>query len=252
MGVYVTELVQPDRGDDLVSFHTLAMELDTDIGTVLSFARELHIPARDTSFRLTPEQAETVRDYYRLSDGTLARDKPAEVLPGFNPGKIVREHDPQMATLERIFQVPEHRRHDFRRRPTRPSSSLRPGPLSQMPATPPAPPRRPTPPAPVLTGLAAEVARVLPNLPATAANSVARVWSEQYGVSDEHTIEWLQNGLQPGEARVAVELAGYGVEPYHLSLIIRRETVIARLREGRLTPYRIAELLRREGFIAAA
>jgi hypothetical protein len=104
----------------------------------------------------------------------------------------------------------------------------------------------------VLTGFAAEIARVLPSLPRLAAVSVGKVWTEQHGLSEEQTVAWLENGLRPNEAGVAVELAGYGVEPYHLQLIIRRESVLARLQEGRLTPYRVAELLKHEGYLVIA
>jgi hypothetical protein len=74
----MSDLVQPDPGDNLVSLHSLAFTLDTDVRTVVAFARELNIPVRDTTFRLTPGQAETVCTYYHLTDGTLAKDKPAE------------------------------------------------------------------------------------------------------------------------------------------------------------------------------
>lgn len=248
----MTDLVHSDLGDDMVSIHTIALELDTDTRTVLAYARELHFPARDTSFRLTREQSETLCAYYRLTGGTLPRNMPVETLPGFTPGTIQPEHDPELAAMERRFQVPLRQRHDYRPGSGR-SSSHRTPPPPDSNRPPQQPIHRTVPPAqPVLTGLAAEIARVLPQLPATAAKSVAKVWTEQYGLTDQQTIDWLENGLRTNEARVAVELSGYGVEPYHMQIIIRRETVIARLRDGRLTPYRIADLLRREGFLAAA
>ena len=63
----MTDIVQPNTGGDTVSIHTLALELDTSTSNVLAHARELNIPARDTSYRLSPEKAEVLRDYYWLT-----------------------------------------------------------------------------------------------------------------------------------------------------------------------------------------
>jgi hypothetical protein len=42
-------------------------------------------------------------------------------------------------------------------------------------------------------------------------------------------VAWWKAGLGPGEARVARELADNGVRPEHLGLVIRKETIVARL-----------------------
>jgi hypothetical protein len=239
----VTDFVQPDTGDDTVSVHTLALEMDTSASNVLAHARELKIRARDSSHRLTPEQADMVRTYYWLTEGTLPQDKPAEVLPGFTPGTTRPDYDPEMAALEQRFRVPRHRRHDHQ--------PGRPPPSTPRPTPPHTPLQRIAPPEPELTGLAAEISRVLPKLSRLTAIAVGKVWA-QHGLTDEQTVAWLENGLEPGEARVAIELAGYGVQPHHLQIVIRREPVVARLRDGRLSPRWIADLLKREGFLAAA
>lgn len=96
--------------------------------------------------------------------------------------------------------------------------------------------------------MAAAVVRHWPHVPDTVAKAVAAKW-EHYGFTESETVAWWDAGVQFGFPEVAQELKGYGVTPHHLQIVIRKETVGTRLREGRLTPRQIADLLAREGHL---
>lgn len=82
------------------------------------------------------------------------------------------------------------------------------------------------------------------------AESQARAWAEQLFTAAEARA-WLTAGLHTDEQDVAALLRDEGVHPDHLGTVIRRQTVLERLRIQRLSVRQIADLLRREGLLVA-
>ena len=89
-------------------------------------------------------------------------------------------------------------------------------------------------------------------MPDHVALGVAASWTKVHGLTVTETIAWWDSGLPFGHPEVARRLVSYGVEPTHLGIVIRNETVVARLREGRLNARQVADLLQREGHLLRA
>lgn len=246
--------------DSDITIARLAVELDTSSRTLLAHARDLNIAVYGPDDPLTDGDADLLRTTYTwLGEETVTevtRPAPEDLLPGFTPRTIVRERDPDIEAIRRNLGVDQGR---HGRRPGRPRTPYRDG--RRFLAAPVPQPRRPRPvvpeqraPAPKpppLTGLAAKIVAAIPNTSDTIATSVARRWSD-IGFSDAETLAWLNAGLEFGQAAVARELHGHGVRPHHLGIIIRKEPVLVRIQENRITARQVAEMLEREGHLRKA
>lgn len=161
----------------------------------------------------------------------------------------MREHDPEITAIENFLGI-----HKYRRR----------GPGAGPRRQPWAPPRYESSPEqrqpsmhgqrgprPALSGAAAAAARHWPYPSDTVAKAVAANW-KHHRFTEGETVAWWDADVEYSSPQIARELVGYGVTPQPLQLVIRKETVGARLREGRLSPRQIAELLNREGHLPNA
>jgi hypothetical protein len=72
----------------------------------------------------------------------------------------------------------------------------------------------------------------------------AREWAERYFTLEEVSA-WLQAGLKTYEAWLAEELCDLQITPDMLSIVIRKQTILERLRDG-LGPAQVRRLLDRE------
>lgn len=72
----------------------------------------------------------------------------------------------------------------------------------------------------------------------------AREWAERY-FTPQQVSTWLQAGLKTYEAWLAEELRDLQITPDMLSIVIRKQTILERLRDG-LSPAQVRRLLDRE------
>lgn len=225
-------LFPPDEPRDTITLAELAAELDTSSFNLVRHAEELRMPIPENR-RLSSDDADRLRTYFVLTSGTVPGDRRGEPLPAFLAEAAVIEHDPVTAAIEDVLGVPQRRRHDRARRARddHPRRAPRTGKGE-----------------PPLTGTAAAAVGQWPDLAPPAARTIAASWSGRYGFTAEQAAAWWRNGLDKHDADLASRLAAAGVAPEHLRLVIRKDTVLYRVRDN-MPPWRIADMLRRDGYL---
>jgi len=81
---------------------------------------------------------------------------------------------------------------------------------------------------------------------ASMAEQFARAWAaHMFSAADVR--EWIAAGLQPQDVEEAATYRAAGLQPAHLSIVIRSDSIRSRLQGGHFSVRQVVELLRREG-----
>lgn len=232
----------PNRSETI---ETIAAELHISSNTVVLLASQLRIRITYDDQPLSERDAENIRTLYAVTGGA--------------PGPIGSEHDPELDAMRANLGINPHQRRPRRSGPRPfPTPRFTTSTLTTQPWRRPMPPQPPratpavSPEQPPLTGAAAAAVGHWPHMPRTVAIAVEANWTQTHGFTVAETIAWWDAGVQFGHPQVARELETYGVRPDHLTIIVRKETVGTRLREGRLNARQVAEMLEREGHLRRA
>ncbi|MEU4807414.1 hypothetical protein [Actinosynnema sp. NPDC023587] len=77
---------------------------------------------------------------------------------------------------------------------------------------------------------------------------IARQWAEQMFEVAEAVV-WWRAGMRGQDAALAGLLREFGVQPHHLAVVVRGDTMLFRLIDQGMAPEMIARLLRQEGHL---
>ncbi len=101
-----------------------------------------------------------------------------------------------------------------------------------------------------LTGAAAAAKKKWPAISKIEARKIAKDWTRAHSIDAATASSWWAAGLGQADALLATVLTDLGVQPEHLSVRVRGETILDRLQDG-MQPERVARILCAEGVISA-
>jgi hypothetical protein len=237
--------------------------------------REQRTPARDqlakipeprtprantTVAELAAELGRTLRAMYDLCNAqqVYARGPDCEISPS-NANRLREAHNDRVRRMELLRDIEQ--RDDFasaaRRAATRsPFDQLNDDPevatIARNLGVRPSDRKRArprTPAEPRLSGTAAEAARQWEGISRERAKQIADLWTVGHLFAPAAAAEWWSSGLRSDDAELAAVLRGLGIQPEHMRLSSRGETIRYRLIEQRVAPEHIARILRQAGHL---